>query len=455
LALHIVILAAGQGKRMQSKRAKVLLPLAGRPMLDYVLAAARALKPECIHIVHGHLGEQLCARYGGDADVTMVAQPEQRGTGHAVMQAMPGIADGHEVLVLLGDVPLIRSETLSALLALESSLKLLSVELSDASGYGRVELDREGKGEVLRIIEHKDANAAQRAIRRINSGVIACESGLLRRLLAELRPDNVQGEYYLTDIFALAARDGKPGRTLDGDAEEVQGANDAAQLASLQACFERRAVAALLHAGVRMARPEQVYVRGEVAAQADVELDVQVILEGQVSLGESVRIGPFCRLRDCALAAGTEVLAHSDLDGVRTTGACRIGPFARLRPGTVLAEGVHVGNFVETKQAHLGRHSKANHLSYLGDVDIGQQVNIGAGTITCNYDGVNKHLTRIDDEVFVGSNSALIAPVRLERGATIGAGSVISRDAPADALTLARAPQTTVNKWQRPKKQKP
>jgi len=450
MALHVIVLAAGQGKRMRSERAKVLLPVGGRPMLDHVLEAARALAPDCIHLVHGHRGEQLVARYAHQPGLRMVAQQEQLGTGHAVQSAMPEVPDSARVLVLLGDVPLIRSETLRDLLAAPASLAVLSVRLADPTGYGRVLMDQERR--VQAIVEQKDASAQQLAVRDCNSGVIAADAAPLKRWLAALRPDNAQREYYLTDIFAIARNEGTAALAAPGMAEEVQGANDARQLSELNRLLELRAADALLSAGVRLARPEFCFVRGHVQAGSDVELDVHVVLEGDVVLGDGVRVGPFSRLKNCRLAAGTEVLAHCDLEGVLTTGPCRIGPFARLRPGTELAEGVHIGNFVETKQSRFALGSKANHLSYVGDADVGAGSNIGAGTITCNYDGVHKHRTEIGEHVFIGSNSALVAPVKIGAGATIGAGSVITKTAPPNQLTLARAPQNTLPAWKRPSK---
>lgn len=450
--LHIVILAAGQGKRMRSARAKVLLPLAGRPLLDHVLATARALSPAAIHLVHGHRGEQLRAYLAHASDLIWVEQAEQRGTGHAVGLALVGIPDDARVLVLLGDVPLIEAATLRELLDLPGPLALLGVSLDDPSGYGRVLLDPHGR--VHAIVEHKDADADQRRVRLVNTGVICGAAAALKRWTARLKPDNAQGELYLTDIFAFARDDAQPAAVLDlADPIAAAGVNDPLQLAELGRHYEQRAVRRLqLDHGVRLARPDLCFVRGDVMAGSDVELDVQVILEGRVVLGDGVRVGAFTRLRNCTLAAGTEVLSHCDLDGVVTTGPCRIGPFARLRPGTELAAGAHVGNFVETKQVTLGSHSKANHLTYLGDATIGSGVNIGAGTITCNYDGVHKHRTTIGDGAFIGSNAALVAPVTIGADATIGAGSVISKDAPERALTVSRARQTTIPGWKRPAK---
>ncbi len=449
--LHVVILAAGEGKRMKSSLPKVLHPIAARPMLAHVVDVARALQPAGIHVVHGHGGEQVRAAFAGQPDLQWARQDRQLGTGHAVQQALPAVPDQAQVLVLYGDVPLITAATLRRLLAAPGALAVLAAEPADPAGYGRVVRDAEGR--VAAVVEHKEADDEQRRIGLVNTGVVAAQAAALRRWLATLRNDNAQGEYYLTDVFAQAAEEFSPAEiVIVDDAMETEGANDPWQLAQLERAFQLRAVRALCAQGVRFADPARVDIRGTVAAGRDVEIDVDVVLEGEVALGDNVRIGPFCRLRDVALAAGTLVRAHCDLEGARTEGAATIGPFARLRPGTVLADGVHVGNFVETKNAVLGAGSKANHLSYLGDAVVGSKVNIGAGTITCNYDGVNKATTRIEDGAFIGSNSALVAPVTIGRDATIGAGSVITKRAPEGKLTIARGRQETLPGWQRPRK---
>ncbi len=450
--LHVIILAAGEGKRMKSRRPKVLQPVAGRPMLAHVLDTARALGAAGIHVVYGHGGDQVRAAFAAQADLHWAEQARQLGTGHAVLQAMPGVPDGATVLVLYADVPLIGLETLRGLLqAGAGRLAVLTEALVDPTGYGRVLLGDDGH--VQAIVEQRDADEAQRAIRLVNTGVIVAPAADLRRWLAALGNHNAQGEYYLTDIFAMARAEGRAAAhaacRVPGEAE---GANDPVQLARLERAHQRRVAEALMHAGVRLADPARLDVRGQVQAGMDVEIDVDVVLEGRVVLGDDVRIGPFCRLRDVELGAGTVVAAHSDLEGVVAGGGCTIGPFARLRPGTELAEGVHIGNFVETKKSRLGAGSKANHLSYLGDAEIGQRVNIGAGTITCNYDGVNKSTTTIGDGAFIGSNSSLVAPVEIGADATIGAGSVIGKPAPAGKLTVARARQVTLDGWQRPRK---
>ena len=450
-SLHVVILAAGAGTRMRSKRAKVLLPLAGRPLLAHVLATARALRPAAIHVVHGHREEQLLAAFASQADLDWILQPKRLGTGNAVQIALAGIPDTAQVLVLYGDVPLISVGTLQRLLGAEGSFRLLTARLPDPHGYGRVLCD--GIGRVQMVIEEKDADLAQRSLDRVNTGILVADARALRGWVGQLTPNNAQGEYYLTDIFRMAADDDQAAFCVEcTDPVEAFGANDPRQLAGLEAAYRRRAADGLLDQGVRLVDPLRIDVRGAVSTGHDVELDVDVILEGYVTLGDDVRIGPFTRLKDVQLAAGTVVQSHCDLDGVITHGACTIGPFARLRPGSELDAGAHVGNFVETKRTHIGEGSKANHLSYLGDTTIGRGVNIGAGTITCNYDGANKYRTTIEDGAFIGSNSALVAPVTIGAQATIGAGSVITSDAPAGELTVARGRQGTLRGWQRPVK---
>ncbi len=449
--LHVVILAAGEGKRMKSALPKVLQPIAGRPMLAHVIDAARGLDPVAIHVVQGHGGDQVRAAFADAPGLQWAEQAEQRGTGHAVQKAMPAIPETARVLVLYGDVPLITTPTLQRLLDAPGKLAVLAAEPKDPDGYGRILRDSEGN--VASIVEQKDANAAQRRIGIINTGVIAAEGASLTRWLGNLSDDNAQDEYYLTDIFAMAAAEYSGAEiVLVSDPMEAEGANDPWQLAQLERAFQQREVRALCAQGVRFADPARVDIRGRVQVGRDVEIDVDVILEGNITLGDDVRIGAFCRLRDVSLAAGSVVRAHCDLEGTRSEGAVTVGPFARLRPGTVLSEGVHIGNFVETKNARLGVGSKANHLTYLGDAAIGSKVNIGAGTITCNYDGVNKSTTIIDDGAFIGSNTSLVAPVTIGSNATIAAGSVIGSDAPQGELTIARARQHTVEGWHRPKK---
>lgn len=449
--LHVIILAAGAGKRMKSVLPKVLQPIAGRPMLAHVLDAARALSPAAIHIVYGHGGEAVRTAFADQSDLVWAEQSQQLGTGHAVLQAMPDVPDTAMVLVLYGDVPLIRAQTLHALLQDSPRLAVLVAEPEDPTGYGRVLRDAEGK--VAAIVEQKDADDEQRRVRTINTGIITAESTALRRWLSQVSNCNAQGEYYLTDIFAAAASEYTPAEmVLVRDVQEAEGANDPWQLSQLERAWQLRAAKALCEQGARLLDPSRVDQRGTVRVGRDVQIDANVVLEGEVELGDGVSIGPFVRLKNVTLAAGTQVRAHCDLEGVISNGAALIGPFARLRPGTVLADGVHVGNFVETKNAVIGVGSKANHLTYLGDAAIGSGVNIGAGTITCNYDGVNKSQTTIGDRAFIGSNSSLVAPVVIGEGATIAAGSVITRPAPADKLSLARARQQVVEGWTRPSK---
>lgn len=436
---------------MKSKRAKVLMPLAGRPLLAHVLTTARVLRPAAIHVVYGYHGDQVLAAFDGQPDLHWTLQAEQLGTGHAVGQALRNVPDGAQVLVLYGDVPLTRADTLQRLIQTEGSLTMLATRVGNPQGYGRVL--RDGNGLVRAVIEEKDADDSQRAINLINTGIVAAEAASLRRWINALDRNNAQGEYYLTDIFKMAAAESRAAQSMEcDDPVEAAGANTPWQLTELEDAYRQRAVQALTLEGVRVADPRRVDVRGIVTAAHDVEIDIDVILEGDVQLGEDVRIGPYSRLKNVQLAAGTVVQAHCDLEGVVTHGPCVIGPFARLRPGTELAAGVHVGNFVETKKAHIGENSKANHLSYLGDTIIGRNVNVGAGTITCNYDGINKFVTTIEDGVFIGSNTALVAPVTVGAEATIGAGSVITKDAPAGELTVARARQATLDGWKRPEK---
>lgn len=448
--LHVVILAAGEGKRMKSSRPKVLMPLAGRSMLGHVLDTARALYPAAIHIVYGHGGDQVRAAFA-DPDLSWVLQSEQRGTGHAVKLAMTSIPEDARVLVLYGDVPLIGRQTLNELLATTGSLTALVTQLEVPYGYGRVV--RDGIGRVRAIVEEKDCTTEQRAITWVNSGILVADARRLHVWINNLSDDNAQREYYLTDIYAQANDEGEPAEaSLCTNPQEVFGANDPWQLAALERLYQRLRATRLAAEGVRFSDPVRFDVRGTVTVGRDVEIDVDVILEGEVDLGDEVLIGPFSRIANSRLAAGTIVRAHCDLEGVVTHGPCVIGPFARLRPGTELGPGARVGNFVETKNATLGVGAKINHLSYVGDAQIGAHANIGAGTITCNYDGVSKHTTVIGEGAFIGSNSALVAPVTIGSHATIGAGSVITRNAPEDTLTVARGRQTTVPGWQRPRK---
>ncbi|HHW4680647.1 MAG TPA: bifunctional UDP-N-acetylglucosamine diphosphorylase/glucosamine-1-phosphate N-acetyltransferase GlmU [Xylella taiwanensis] len=451
LPLHIVILAAGEGKRMKSTQPKVLHAIAGQPMLAHVITVARALAPDAIHVVYGHAGDQVRAAFADQIDLHWVEQTQQLGTGHAVQQAMPAIPNAAHILVLYGDVPLIRAETLKRLPRASTPIAVLVTELANPTGYGHIVRNSEGK--VAAIVEDKDADEEQRRIHTVNTGILCAESTALRRWLGKLSNNNMQGEYYLTDVFASATAELTPANMITvADPQEVEGVNDPWQLTRVERIWQMHAARALCLQGARVADPARLDQRGKIRIGNNVQIDVDVVLEGEVELDDDVVIGPFVRLKNVKLGPGTEVRAHCDLEGVITEGATLIGPFARLRPGTVLADGVHIGNFVETKNTSIGADSKANHLTYLGDAHIGAKVNIGAGTITCNYDGVNKSITSIGDGAFIGSHSALIAPVSVGAGATLGAGTVLTRDAPAHQLTVARTPQITLDGWQRPSK---
>jgi bifunctional UDP-N-acetylglucosamine pyrophosphorylase / glucosamine-1-phosphate N-acetyltransferase len=455
LKLSVVILAAGQGKRMNSDLPKVLQPLAGRPLLAHVIDTARQLAPQSIHVVYGHGGEQVRQALP-DAPVQWALQAEQLGTGHALMQAMPAIGDDATVLVLYGDVPLVRPETLEHLVAQAGgrSVAVLSVVLEDAAGYGRILRDASGK--VVRIVEEKDATTKERAIREVNTGLLAAQASDLRRWLGALRNDNAQSEYYLTDVVVAAVKEGfRINGVVVTEATEVLGVNDKVQLAEVEAAHRRRKANELMLAGVTLADPLRLDVRGTVSVGRDVYIDVNVVLVGNVKLGDRVRIGPNCYLRDCEIGADTELFPNCVMDRAVIGTGCQVGPFARLRPGTVLHQDVHIGNFVELKKSEIGAGSKANHLTYLGDAVVGSKVNVGAGTITCNYDGANKWRTEIGDGAFIGSGTMLIAPIQIGSNATIGAGSVITRPAPPDKLTLERGKQVTIDGWKPPTKKKP
>ena len=453
-ALHIVILAAGEGTRMKSSLPKVLQTLGGRPMLLHLLEAAAALDPAQVHVVIGSGADRVreaCDGYG----VNWVVQAERRGTGHAVMQVMPDIPDNARVLVLLGDHPLIPVSVLAEMTEQDTApLSVLTMELDKPRGYGRIERDRTGR--ISGVVEDRDATPAQWMIREVNTGIILADAAHLRRWLGMMGCDNSKNEYYLTDIFAFAHSEKQEIHgVLAPDPRDLQGANDRRQLAALERRLRHLAARRLMDQGVQVIDPGRVDIRGPVTAGRDVFVDINVVLEGKNQLGDGVSIGPGVVLKDCDLAAGTRVHPHCVLEGVSTSGPCDIGPFARLRPGTVLASGTRIGNFVETKNACLGEGSKASHLSYIGDTDMGAGVNIGAGTITCNYDGANKHHTVIEDDVFIGSDTQLVAPVKVGKGATVGAGSTITRDVPADALAVSRARQTSIKGWKRPRKKRP
>ncbi|MGE6690500.1 bifunctional UDP-N-acetylglucosamine diphosphorylase/glucosamine-1-phosphate N-acetyltransferase GlmU [Stutzerimonas stutzeri] len=451
MSLDIVILAAGQGTRMRSALPKVLHPVAGKSMLGHVIDTARALQPRSIQVVIGHGADQVRQRLAGD-DLKYVIQAEQLGTGHAVAQALPNLSS-ERVLILYGDVPLIEAETLQRLLQKvgPEQLALLTVVLDDPSGYGRIVRDE--RGEVQAIVEHKDASDEQKAIREGNTGILAVPGSRIGEWLGRLSNSNAQGEYYLTDVIAMAVADGLVVATEHpADAMEVQGANDRIQLAELERHYQQRAARRLMAQGVTLRDPARFDLRGTASVGRDVLIDVNVILEGTVVIEDEVQIGPNCVIKDSTLRRGAIVKANSHLEGAELGEGADCGPFARLRPGAVLAARAHVGNFVEVKNAQLGEGAKAGHLAYLGDAEIGARSNIGAGTITCNYDGANKSRTVLGEDVFIGSNSSLVAPVSLGDGATTGAGSVITADVPAGTLALGRTRQVLIEGWQRPQK---
>ena len=455
MSLNVIILAAGQGKRMHSALPKVLHPLAGKPLLRHVIDAARALHPQCIVVVTGHGGEAV--RQGVQAaDIVFALQEPPLGTGHAVMQAVPQLGAAATTLILYGDVPLTSVATLKALVEAASgrgkgaAMAILTIELDDPTGYGR--MVRSG-GQITRIVEHKDASPAERAIREINSGIMAVPTARLKDWLSKLSNNNAQGEYYLTDIVPLALAAGIAVESAAApQAWEVLGVNSKAQLAGLERVHQRNIATALLEAGVTLADPARIDVRGMLSCGQDVRIDVNCVFEGDVVLGNDIVIGPNCVLKNVRIKAGTRVEAFSHLEDAEVGAHCRIGPYARLRPGAQLDEHVHIGNFVEVKKSVIGAGSKANHLAYVGDSDVGKNVNIGAGTITCNYDGVNKFKTIIGDGAFIGSDSTLVAPVTIGAGAYIGAGSTITKAAPDGKLTLTRAKQLTVDAWKPPQK---
>jgi bifunctional UDP-N-acetylglucosamine pyrophosphorylase/glucosamine-1-phosphate N-acetyltransferase len=450
MSLAVVVLAAGQGKRMHSAQPKVLHRLAGRPLLAHVLEAASALKPRQILVVHGHGGDAVRAAFDG-ARVEWVEQAKQLGTGHALAQALPKVARGAQVLVLNGDVPLVRAETLQRLVdGARGGLAICTSDLTDATGYGRVV--RDARKRVRRIVEHKDASAKELAIREWYAGFLAAPAERLAKWLARLKPSNAQQEYYLTDVVGLAAKDGVAVVAVKAqDPWEVAGVNSRHELALLERALQNARAKRLLEAGVALADLWRVDVRGELSCGRDVQIDVNCVFEGTVKLGDRVRVGPNCVLRNVTVDADTEIHAFSLLEDAEVGKRCRIGPYARLRPGARLAEEVHIGNFVEVKASRIGAGSKANHLAYLGDAEVGARVNVGAGTITCNYDGVAKHRTVIEDDSFIGSDATLVAPLTIARGSYIGAGSTISKSTPPGQLTVARAKQVSLPNW-KPKK---
>ncbi len=452
MGIEIIILAAGQGTRMRSALPKVLHPLGGAPLLQHVIATAQTLNADAIHVVYGHGGEQVRAALA-DMPVQWVEQTQQLGTGHAVAQALPAIADGQTVLVLYGDVPLIEADTLQTLAApaMGGDFGLLTAFLDDPFGYGRIL--RDDTGQVIGIVEQKDASEEQRCINEINTGFLAANAGQLRQWVAQLDTGNAQGEYYLTDIIALAHRDGVPIHTSQPKTLfETLGVNDRVQLAALERHYQFQRAETLMRAGVTVRDPSRLDVRGTLSMGRDGLVDVNVVFEGQVEIGERVSIGPNTLIRNARIGDDVTIFANCVIEDAEIGSASRIGPFARLRPETRLSDHVHVGNFVEIKKSDVAAGSKINHLSYIGDSSIGGRVNIGAGTITCNYDGANKHRTIIGDDVFIGSDTQLVAPVSVGDGATIGAGSTITRDAPAGELTLSRSKQQTRTGWKRPVK---
>ena len=452
--LHVVILAAGQGSRMKSSLPKVLHRIAGKPMLHHVMDTARKLGAERIHGVIGHGADQVKAITQAD-DVQWAIQEDQLGTGHAVSQALPNLPDEARVLILYGDVPLTQPETLEELVSRvsEQTIGLLTVTLDNPDGYGRILRDKQGK--VTAIVEQKDATPEQKTINEVNTGILAVSASHLKAWLPQLSNANAQDEYYLTDVIAMASEAGVGIEVAQPDTEfEVQGVNNRIQLAGLERWYQKQQADRLMTAGATLADPARIDVRGDLTVGQDVLIDINAVFEGKVTLESGVSIGPNCLLRNCHIGANSQIEAHSVIDGARVGQHAQIGPFARLRPGTELADHTKVGNFVETKKTVVGEGSKINHLSYVGDATLGRNVNVGAGTITCNYDGVNKHQTEIGDGVFVGSNTSLVAPVALANNATIGAGSTITRDVAAEELAVARGKQRNIANWQRPDRKK-
>jgi len=451
MPINAVILAAGQGKRMYSRLPKVLHLLAGRPLLSHVIATARALGAGRICVVYGHGGEQVPQTVKAP-DIVFAKQEPQLGTGHALRQALPHLGKSSTTLVLYGDVPLVRPETLRAMITGRGErVVVLTAEPENPAGYGRIVRDK--KGGVAKIVEEKDASAAQRKIREVNTGIMALPTARLAGWLAKLENHNAQGEYYLPDVVALALADGVAVDTVGTtDAWEMLGVNSKTQLAQLERIYQWQYATRLLEQGVTLADPMRFDVRGELQCGTDVRIDVNCVFEGEVKLGDAAEIGANCILKDVEVGAGTRIEPFTHIDDATIGAGCRVGPYARIRPGTRLGEDVHIGNFVEIKASDIAAHSKANHLTYVGDSTVGRNVNIGAGTITCNYDGANKHRTVIEDDVQIGSDVQLVAPVTVGKGATIGAGATITRDAPPGELTFTKAEQVTKPGWKRPTK---
>ena len=448
----IVILAAGQGSRMKSKLPKVLHPLAGRALVQHVIDQASTIEGAKMHVVVGHGAEQVESALANQG-AAFYLQSEQLGTGHAVAQAVPGLDAQGVTLILYGDVPLTPADLMQSMvqIAKRGHLALLTVELADPTGYGRIE--RNAVNDVIGIVEHKDANESQLAITEVNTGILALPTALMMEWLPKLSSNNAQGEYYLTDLIAMAAEAGIAINTLNPNSEfEVQGVNNRRQLAELERWYQLQQAGLLMDAGVTLADPARIDVRGKVTTGTDCSFDINLILEGEVEIGSNVIIGPNCVIKNAQIGDGVEILANSHIEGAIIAAKATVGPYARLRPGTQLAESTKVGNFVEIKKARVGTGSKVNHLSYIGDAELGSDVNVGAGTITCNYDGVNKSLTEIGDGAFIGSNSSLVAPVKVGAKATVGAGSTITREVADEELAVARAKQRNIDAWVRPTK---
>lgn len=451
--MNIVILAAGMGKRMNSRLPKVLQPLAGKPMLRHVVEKARQLNPSRLIVVIGHGADAVRNAFAGEADITFVMQEKQLGTGHALMQALPFCDLTSPTLVLLGDVPLIEVNSLRRLIELAADgLGLLTVCLEDPTGYGRIVREN---GQVQGIVEQKDATEKELLIKEVNTGIMLLPTQYLEAWLGSLKNENAQGEYYLTDVIGMAVQQGiKVVATQAGSATEVEGVNNKVQLARLERAYQRQNAINLMRNGVTLLDPDRIDIRGELVCGKDVEIDVGCIFIGKVNLADGVKVGAYCTLKDVEVGEGTEILPYCHFDGAKVGENVRLGPYSRLRPGAVLADETHIGNFVEIKKSTIGFASKVNHLSYIGDTDMGARVNIGAGTITCNYDGVNKFRTTIGDDAFIGSDTQLVAPVTVGKGATLGAGTTLTKNAPDDKLTLSRARQVTVEGWKRPTKKK-
>jgi len=451
--MNVVILAAGMGKRMQSDLPKVLHPLAGKPLLSHVIDTARTLNPSRVCVVYGHGGDMVPSQLAAD-DLRFVLQAPQLGTGHAVMQAADALNDAVPTLVLYGDVPLTAAQTLQTLVdkAGKEKLAVLTVDLEDPTGYGRiVRADKR----IVRIVEQKDASESERAIQEVNTGILVAPTRALKTWLGKLSNNNAQQEYYLTDVIAMAVQDGIPVESAQpAQVWETLGVNSKVQLAELERIYQRNIANTLLDQGVTLADPNRVDVRGVLRCGRDVSIDIGCVFEGEVALGDGVSIGANCVIRDAKIDRGVTIKAFSHIDGATIGADAQIGPYARLRPGTELGADVHVGNFVEIKNSQFDTHSKANHLAYVGDATVGARVNIGAGTITCNYDGANKHRTVIEDDAFIGSDTQLVAPVTVGKRATLGAGTTLTKDAPPDSLTVSRAKQISITGWQRPVKTK-